>query len=186
MYSRELVAAQWVQGFAAELCKPRVELNPNRIQIESAWSESVLSISVTHRSMVVMTNAGIHGAGCASMLGDPLNNQPRKELRASFTIGDVMCPNVIDILRSAGPGLAVRGRVLYFSDDGQERDGFAVMDVEGIASPMVVPVECLRNFVEDAASQPVEVCDSGSPSVAGARISLERADDDCVRSLSGD
>jgi hypothetical protein len=93
-----------------------------------------------------------------------------------------MCPNVLDILRSAGPDLAVRGRVLYFSDAGHDENGFAVMDVEGIASPMVVPVECLRNFTEELAARPVDATDTvtpelrNEPELRDGRLSVSRVE----------
>jgi hypothetical protein len=68
----------------------------------------------------------------------------------AFTIGDVLCPEAAEVLRHAGPELTVRGRVLYFSDSGAERDRFAIIEVEGIHTPLIVPVDRLRFEVASA------------------------------------
>lgn len=63
---------------------------------------------------------------------------------AAFAIGDVLCPDAAEVLRHAGPELTVRGRILYFSDGGTCPDRFAIIEVDGIHTPLVVPVERLR------------------------------------------
>lgn len=63
---------------------------------------------------------------------------------AAFAIGDVLCPDASEVLRHAGPELTVQGRVLYFSDGGTSRDQFAIVEVEGIHTPVIVPVTNLR------------------------------------------
>lgn len=68
--------------------------------------------------------------------------------QASFLVGKVLCPDVDEVLRSIGPNVRVRGRVLYYSDDGDRRDGFAIMDVDGMHMPMIVPVDCLQYEAE--------------------------------------
>ena len=63
---------------------------------------------------------------------------------AAFAIGDVLCPDASEVLRHAGPELTVRGRILYFSDGGASRDHFAIVEVDGIHMPLIVPVAHLR------------------------------------------
>lgn len=67
---------------------------------------------------------------------------------ASFRIGDAMAPEAMVAVRFAGPELIVRGRVTYLSDSGQRKNHFAIVEVSGVPSPVVVPVACLQ--LEDA------------------------------------
>lgn len=63
---------------------------------------------------------------------------------ASFTVGDVACPDAMQVLRQTGPELAVSGKVVYLSDWGDQKNYFAIVDVGGIHAPLIVPVNCLR------------------------------------------
>ncbi|HRX84035.1 MAG TPA: hypothetical protein P5572_03345 [Phycisphaerae bacterium] len=63
---------------------------------------------------------------------------------AAFAIGDVLCPHAGEVMQHAGPELRVRGRVLYFSDGGTARDHFAIVEVDGIHTPLIVPVANLQ------------------------------------------
>jgi hypothetical protein len=63
---------------------------------------------------------------------------------ASFEISDVVCPEAGQVIRQIGPGLKVVGEVVYLSDSGDQKDHFAVIDVEGIHAPLIVRVDRLR------------------------------------------
>jgi hypothetical protein len=63
---------------------------------------------------------------------------------ASFEISDVVCPDAGQVIRQIGPGLTVSGEVVYLSDSGDQKDHFAVIDVEGIHAPLIVRVDRLR------------------------------------------
>ena len=63
---------------------------------------------------------------------------------ASFTIGDVVCPDAAQVLRQTGPELTVSGKVVYLSDSGARKNHFAIVDVSGIHAPLIVPVSRLR------------------------------------------
>ncbi len=64
--------------------------------------------------------------------------------RAFFAVEDVVCPTTVEVLRSAGPELAIQGRIMYLSDSGERRNHFAVVNVSGIHTPLIVPVDRLR------------------------------------------
>ncbi len=68
--------------------------------------------------------------------------------RASFKVGDVVCPDQMQILRQTGPELAISGTVLYLSDSGDRKNHFAIVDVRGIHTPLIVPVNRLQSHVE--------------------------------------
>lgn len=46
------------------------------------------------------------------------------------------------------PELEVTGKVVLLSDSGGETERFAVLEVNGLHSPLVVPVERLRPAIE--------------------------------------
>ena len=72
---------------------------------------------------------------------------------ASFTIGDVVCPDAAQVLRQTGPELTVSGKVVYLSDSGARKNHFAIVDVGGIHAPLIVPVSRLRAEHAEAESR---------------------------------
>lgn len=62
----------------------------------------------------------------------------------SFRLGDVLCPEPRQVLVQLTPELEVSGEVVFMSDQGQQPDRFAIVNVEGILSPLIVPTERLR------------------------------------------
>ncbi len=73
------------------------------------------------------------------MFGDPL--QPGTQVR--FCLADVMCPDRQDLRAHLTERLQISGRIVLLSDMGKKRDFFAVVDVPGISTPLVVPVDCI-------------------------------------------
>jgi len=89
-------------------------------------------------------------------------NQPiQTGTTASFTVGDVVCPDVAQVLRQTGPELAVSGRVVYLSDSGLRKDHFAIIDVGGIHAPVIVPVNRLRVSLRSAGDPGATVASRG-------------------------
>jgi len=81
-----------------------------------------------------------------------------------FTLRDVICPDLIALFEHIGPELVVSGQVACLSDSGQEKDHFAIVDIEGIYTPLIVPVAQLRPWPldsqpESAELRPVEEAD---------------------------
>jgi len=66
----------------------------------------------------------------------------------AFDLGDVFCPSLDQLLTKLGPRLRLSGEVSYMSDLGEERDHFAVIEVGGVLTPLIVPVEKLRRVHE--------------------------------------
>ncbi len=65
----------------------------------------------------------------------------------AFRLSDVICPDGQQVANQMTPELEVCGRILFLSDCGSHRDHFAVIDVRGILSPLIVPVSRLRPAV---------------------------------------
>lgn len=63
-----------------------------------------------------------------------------------FRLADVMCPDVYDTRERITDDLEVSGRVVFLSDSGQQKEHYAVVQVEGIVAPLVVGVEQLKSF----------------------------------------
>lgn len=63
---------------------------------------------------------------------------------ARFNVADVICPDLLRITDRIGPDLEVSGEVDYLSDGGDPDRKFAVINVTGIDSPLIVPVDRLR------------------------------------------
>ena len=63
-------------------------------------------------------------------------------------LSDVVCPDRERLLQQITDGLNVTGEVVLLSDRGCEAGGFAIIEVEGILSPLIIPVDQLRSFVE--------------------------------------
>ncbi len=61
-----------------------------------------------------------------------------------FRLGDVICPDREQALSQVTPELEITGRVMFLSDHGSEPERFAVLEVKGLVSPLVVPVELLH------------------------------------------
>ena len=72
-----------------------------------------------------------------------------------FRLANAACPDPTAILEKITDRLNVIGKVLYLSDSGDKKSHFAIVDVPGIMSPIVVPVDRM------------ELCDRLKP---GAKI----------------
>jgi hypothetical protein len=72
--------------------------------------------------------------------------EKRKEV--AFRLEDVFCPDQEVVLSHLEGGLEVIGKVSFFSDNGTDKEGFAIVDVPGLLVPVVVPRDRLRNLPE--------------------------------------
>lgn len=61
----------------------------------------------------------------------------------SFRIGDVYLPDPQQILLELHGNDLLKGRVADLSDHGMQREAFAVVEVEGLKQPVIVPVDRL-------------------------------------------
>ena len=63
-----------------------------------------------------------------------------------FALESAICPETETTLRKITDRLEVTGKVVFLSDAGERRDHFAVVEVDGIMSPLVVPVAQLHTL----------------------------------------
>jgi hypothetical protein len=67
-----------------------------------------------------------------------------------FRLCDVVAPEQQQVLAQLTGGVELSGEVVFFSDHGHEKNHFAIVDVQGLESPLIVPVHCLQQVaVED-------------------------------------
>ena len=64
-----------------------------------------------------------------------------------FKIDDVYLPDPAQILRVLHGQDLLQGKIVDLSDSGMEEDAFAVVEVEGIGQPVVVPVKRIKGIV---------------------------------------
>lgn len=76
--------------------------------------------------------------------------------RVSFRLGEVVCPDLQQILTQLTSSLEVSGKVVFFSDYGERKNHFAIVDVPGVLSPLIVPVDRLRAVAPEPAAEPTK------------------------------
>lgn len=59
----------------------------------------------------------------------------------SFRLAGATCPEPEQIVEKITDDLELTGRILYLSDSGDRKDDYAVIEVDGIVSPIIVPTE---------------------------------------------
>lgn len=57
-----------------------------------------------------------------------------------FRLADVFEPNSEEIVNSITPDLIVRGKVMYLTDAGENKQAYAVIEVEGLGKTVIVPM----------------------------------------------
>ncbi len=75
-------------------------------------------------------------------LTDPTSTPHSTKAGASvaFRLIDVVCPDFDQVVNQLGPELRVTGHVAFVSDRGSEEGCFAIVDVSGIHTPLIVPM----------------------------------------------
>lgn len=66
----------------------------------------------------------------------------------SFPVRDVYLPSVEEVLLRLHGDDVLQGRIIDYSDGGEHGGTFAIIRVEGLPEPLIVPVEHLRNDCE--------------------------------------
>ncbi len=61
-----------------------------------------------------------------------------------FALSEVICPTPDELCEQIGSDLEIEGQVVFLSDYGKLRGHFAIVQVEGIHVPLIVPVENLQ------------------------------------------
>jgi hypothetical protein len=83
--------------------------------------------------------------------------QPKNGTRCRFKLCDVICPDKQQVVSQITPELEVTGEIVLFSDSGNEPEQYAIIEVGGIAAPLIVPVARLRAMGQEPAEAVEEV-----------------------------
>jgi hypothetical protein len=67
----------------------------------------------------------------------------------SFKLRDVYFPDSDEVISKTTPDLKLHGTIIDFSDGGLNKNEYAILQVEGIEGPVVVPVSKLRSLLEE-------------------------------------
>ena len=73
--------------------------------------------------------------------------------RCRFRLSDVICPDKQQVVSQITPELEVSGEIVLFSDGDGEPQQYAIIEVEGIAAPLIVPVARLNAMVEQESAK---------------------------------
>jgi len=65
----------------------------------------------------------------------------------NFRISDVYVPDPAQILMELHGSDLLQGKVIDMSDSGTQQEAFAVVEVEGLMQPVVVPMNRIRGLV---------------------------------------
>ncbi|MBN1437696.1 MAG: hypothetical protein JW936_11540 [Sedimentisphaerales bacterium] len=76
--------------------------------------------------------------------------EPLSGSQVRFRLASAACPDAKAIVDKITDQLDVTGKVLYLSDSGDQKSHFAIVDVPGIMSPVVVPVDRVQLCHESA------------------------------------
>ena len=75
------------------------------------------------------------------------SNIKLKHQWVSFRILDVYIPDPLKILMDLHGGDVLRGKVIDLSDNGIQKEAFLVVEVKGIAQPVIVPAGRILDMV---------------------------------------
>ena len=67
----------------------------------------------------------------------------------NFQINDIYIPDPGQILNELHGNDLLQGRVIDMSDGGTELEAFAVVEVEGLKQPIVVPMNRIRSSISE-------------------------------------
>ena len=61
-----------------------------------------------------------------------------------FQLSQVVCPEHDRLIEKITEGLELSGRIVYLSDGDDRKDYYAIVEVSGIATPLIIPVSQLE------------------------------------------
>lgn len=73
--------------------------------------------------------------------------QSVRDREVRFQIGDVYYPDAASILKELHSDDVLRGRVIDLSEAGERGETFVVVQVNGLAQPVVVPLRCIQDAI---------------------------------------
>ena len=77
-----------------------------------------------------------------------------------FRLKNVVCPNSDQVADNLTNDLELRGTIVFLSDAGEKRDHYAIVEVKGIVSPLIVPIERVEFCPTDSVTTMAQVVKS--------------------------
>ena len=71
-----------------------------------------------------------------------------------FKLANIVCPDIEQVIDKLIDSLQVTGRVVFLSDSGDDKDKFAIVEVDGIMCPLIIPVSEIGMFGVSRAETP--------------------------------
>ena len=69
--------------------------------------------------------------------------------RVRFKLAEVVCPEPQQLIDKLTENLEVTGKVVFLSDSGERKDEFAVVEVNGVMCPLIIPTNQIDIFGPD-------------------------------------
>jgi len=61
-----------------------------------------------------------------------------------FPLSIIVCPEQDQVVEHVTDHLELTGKIIYLSDAGEKKDYYAIVEVGGIQTPLIVPVDQLE------------------------------------------
>ena len=61
-----------------------------------------------------------------------------------FQLSRIVCPEKDQVVIGLSGHLELTGKIVYLSDAGEKRDYYAIVEVGGVQTPLIVPVDQLE------------------------------------------
>jgi len=84
-------------------------------------------------------------------------SRPQTGTRVSFKLAEVVCPERQRVASQIGPDLEVIGEIVFVSDGEGRQDEFAIIEVAGLLTPVIVPMSNLTWCVNESQTVRAEV-----------------------------
>ena len=72
--------------------------------------------------------------------------------QVAFRLREAICPTTAEVAEQITPDLEICGQVVFLSDSGDSKDHYAIVEVVGLATPVIVPVSRIRHAAREAES----------------------------------
>lgn len=84
-------------------------------------------------------------------------SRPQTGTRVSFKLAEVVCPERQRVASQIGPDLEIIGEIVFISDGEGRQDEFAIIEVAGLLTPVIVPMSDLTWSVGQSQTAKAEV-----------------------------
>ena len=72
------------------------------------------------------------------------NVEPKSGQSIRFRMADIYAPSLPDLFKQITPNMNLEGRIILLSDSGESQDAYALVEVQGVLLPLIVPASALE------------------------------------------